>query len=592
MPPLSEPTGFRRNLTSYGDAAFSLFLRTAFIKGAGYTDDALNRPIVGIINTASGFNPCHGNARELIAAASRGVMLAGGLPVEFPTISIHESFAHPTSMYLRNLMSMDTEEMIRAQPLDAVVLVGGCDKTVPAQLMGAISAGVPAVQLVTGSMLTGAHQGVRVGACTDCRQFWGRHRAGELSQSEINQVSDQLVASVGTCSVMGTASTMACIAEGLGIALPGSASPPAVTADRMRIAERTGSTAVAMIAQQLTPDKIITAPSIENALRVLLAIGGSTNGLIHLTAIAGRAGIAIDFDAFDALSRETPVLVDLKPAGQHYMEDFHHAGGMVAVLRELRPLLHLDALTITGRTLGKELEAASDSFKPDVIRPRTQPVFPEGGIAFLRGNLAPHGAIIKQAAASPQLLEHEGRAVVFEDAEDLARRIDDPALDVSGDDVLVLKNIGPLGAPGMPEAGYIPIPQKLAREGVKDMVRISDGRMSGTAMGTIVLHVTPEAALGGPLAAVRTGDRIRLSVTQRSISLLVADNEIAGRLASSAAARETATRSAPTRGYQKLFLQSVTQADQGCDFDFLRAVEMKAAAPSPRGARPGQPENR
>src|SRR5688572_19640123 len=559
-----QPAGFQRNLTSYGDAAFSLFLRTAFIKGSGYTDDALSRPIVGIINTASGFNPCHGNARELIAAASRGVMLAGGLPVEFPTISIHESFAYPTSMYLRNLMSMDTEEMIRAQPLDAVVLVGGCDKTVPAQLMGAVSAGLPAVQLVTGSMLTGAHQGVRVGACTDCRRFWGSHRAGELNETEINRINDQLVASVGTCSVMGTASTMACIAEGLGIALPGSASPPAVTADRMRIAERTGSTAVAMIAQQLTPEKIITSHSIENALRVLLAIGGSTNGLIHLTAIAGRAGIAIDLDAFDALSRETPVLVDLKPAGQHYMEDFHHAGGMVAVLRELRPLLHLDALTVTGRTLGEELDAASDSFRPDVIRPRTRPIFPEGGIAFLRGNLAPHGAIIKQAAASPQLLEHEGRALVFEDAEDLARRIDDPALEVSREDVLVLKNIGPLGAPGMPEAGYIPIPQKLAREGVKDMVRISDGRMSGTAMGTIVLHVTPEAALGGPLAYVRSGDRIRLSVKNREISLLVSDAELAKR-----AKDNPVTPPVAPRGYRKLFLQTVTQADRGVDFDFL-----------------------
>src|SRR5688572_18266442 len=388
-----DPAGFRKNLTSYGDAAFSLFLRTAFIKGAGYTDDALSRPIVGIINTGSGFNPCHGNARELMAAVSRGVMLAGGLPVEFPTISIHESFAHPTSMYLRNLMSMDTEEMIRAQPLDAVVLVGGCDKTVPAQIMGAVSAGIPAVQLVTGSMLTGAHQGVRIVACTDCRRFWGSFRAGEMDAAELNHVGDQLVASVGTCSVMGTASTMACLAEALSMALPGSASPPAVTADRMRIAERTGTTAVAMIGAQLSPDRIITPHAVENALRVLLAIGGSTNGIIHLTAIAGRAGITIDFAAFDALSRETPVLVDLKPSGQHYMEDFHHAGGLMAVLRELRPLLRLDALTVTGRTLGDELAAAGPGFKQDVVRPRERPIFAEGGIAFLRGNLAPEGAI-------------------------------------------------------------------------------------------------------------------------------------------------------------------------------------------------------
>jgi dihydroxy-acid dehydratase len=582
MSHLPEPTGFRKNLTSYGDAAFSLFLRRAFIKGAGYTDDALSRPIVGVINTGSGFNPCHGNARELAAAVSRGVMLAGGLPVEFPTISIHESFAYPTSMYLRNLMSMDTEEMIRAQPMDAVVLIGGCDKTVPAQLMGAISAGVPAVQLVTGSMLTGAHQGVRIGACTDCRRFWGSHRAGEIDETEITRISDQLVASVGTCSVMGTASTMACLVEALGMALPGSASPPAVTADRMRIAERTGSTAVAMIPQRLTPDRIITPRSIENALRVLLAIGGSTNGIIHLTAIAGRAGIAIDFEAFDALGRDTPVLVDLMPTGRHYMEDFHRAGGLVALLRELRPLLHLDVVTVTGRTLGDELDAAGAGFKQDVIRPRERPIFAEGGIAFLRGNLAPDGAIIKHASASPPLLEHEGRAIVFENANDLAQRIDDPALDVSPPDVLVLKNIGPIGAPGMPEAGYIPIPRKLARDGVKDMVRISDGRMSGTASGTIVLHVTPESALGGPLAAVQTGDRIRLSVTQRSLSLLVPDDEIARRLASAAAERASALRASSDRGYRQLFLRSVTQADRGCDFDFLRAVELNATSPIPR----------
>jgi dihydroxy-acid dehydratase len=577
------PTGFRKNLTSYGDAAFSLFLRNAFIKGAGYTDDALSRPIVGIINTASGFNPCHGNAADLIAAVRRGVMLAGGLPIEFPTISIHESFAYPTSMFLRNLMSMDTEEMIRAQPMDSVVIIGGCDKTVPAQLMGAASAGVPAIQLVTGSMLTGAHDGIRVGACTDCRRFWGAHRAGEINETDIAHIGGQLVASVGTCSVMGTASTMACIAEGLGMALPGSASPPAVTADRMRIAEQTGTAAVAMIERQLTPDKIITVRSLENALRVLLAIGGSTNGIVHLTAIAGRVGIEIDFDALDAISRETPVLVDLKPTGQHYMEDFHRAGGMIAVLRELRPLLHLDALTVTGRTLGEDLDAAGPGFAQEVVRPRARPIFAEGGIAFLRGNLAPGGALIKQAAASPGLLEHEGRAMVFEHAEDLARRIDDPALDVKPDDILILKNIGPIGAPGMPEAGYIPIPRKLARQGVKDMVRISDGRMSGTAMGTIVLHVTPESALGSPLAAVRTGDRVRLSVAKRTISLLVTDEEIARRISDNQRQQKAASPPPAQRGYLKLFLEHVTQADQGCDFDFLRAVEMTSRTPERRG---------
>jgi dihydroxy-acid dehydratase len=561
--------GMRKGLTSYGDRDFSLFLRKAFIKGAGYSDEALERPIVGIANTASAYNPCHGNAPQLVEAVKRGVMLAGGLPMDFPVISIHESFASPTSMYLRNLMSIDTEEMIRAQPMDAVVLIGGCDKTVPAQLMGAASAGIPAIQLVSGSMLTGSHEGVRVGACTDCRRYWGQYRAEEIDSDAIARVNSQLVASVGTCSVMGTASTMACVAEALGIALPGSASAPAVTADRIRIAEKSGATAVELARSQLTPDRIITEKSLENALRVLLAIGGSTNGIIHLTAIAGRLGIQIDLDRVDAIGRETPVLVDLKPSGQHYMEDFHRAGGMPTLLRELKPLLHLDAITVTGRTLGEEIERAGAGFDQHVVRPRANPLYPQGGIAVLRGNLAPNCAIIKQSAANAALMEHEGRAVVFEDLADLAYRIDDDALDVQADDVLVLRNIGPCGAPGMPEAGYIPIPKKLARAGVKDMVRISDGRMSGTAAGTIVLHVTPEAAIGGPLAYVRTGDRIRLSVGNREITLLVPDAELARRAKANPVAAPSAAR-----GYRKLFLQSVTQADCGVDFDFLRAAPM------------------
>jgi dihydroxy-acid dehydratase len=567
--------GLSQGLTNYGDAGFAMFLRKAFIKGAGYTDDALSRPIVAIANTGSGYNPCHGNAPQLIEAVKRGVMLAGGLPVEFPTISIAESFSQPTSMYLRNLMSMDTEEMIRAQPMDAVVLIGGCDKTVPAQLMGAAAAGVPAIQLVTGAMLTGSHRGERVGACTDCRRFWANFRGEQIDQAEIDAVNNQLVATVGTCSVMGTASTMACLAEAMGIMLPGGATPPAVSADRIRIAERTGQQAVAMIGAKLTPQKILTPEAIENALRVLLATGGSTNGIIHLTAIAGRLGIRIDLQRLDRIARETPVLVDLKPSGQHYMEDLHRAGGLVTVMRRLRHLLHLDALTVTGRTLGEEIDAAPADFAQEVVRPIDDPVYPEGGIAVLYGNLAPGGAIIKQSAANPQLMEHTGRAVVFEDAEDLARRIDDPALDVSADDILVLRQIGPIGAPGMPEAGYIPIPKKLARQGVKDMVRVSDGRMSGTAAGTIVLHVTPEAAAGGPLAIVRSGDRIRLSVAQRAISLELDDAQIAQRLA----ALPPRVADPLERGYRKLFLQSITQADEGCDFDFLQAARMTVNVP-------------
>jgi dihydroxy-acid dehydratase len=572
--PSTPVSGMNKGLTSYGDKGFSLFLRKAFIKGAGFTDKALDRPVIGIANTGSSYNPCHGNMPQLIEAVKRGVMLAGGLPMDFPTISVHESFASPTSMYLRNLMSIDTEEMIRAQPMDAVVLIGGCDKTVPAQLMGAASAGIPAIQLITGSMLTGSHRGERVGACTDCRRYWAKFRADEIDAEEIAEVNNQLVASVGTCSVMGTASTMACIAEALGMTVPGGASPPAVTADRIRIAEETGARAVQMAHERLSIDKILTPDAFHNAMRVLLAIGGSTNAIVHLAAIAGRVGLDIDLRALDRMGFETPVLLDLKPSGQHYMEDFHHAGGMATLLRELKPLLKLDAMTVTGRTLGVEIDAAQASFKQDVVRPFDQPIYPQGGIAVLFGNLAPGGAIIKQSAADATLMEHEGRAVVFDSAEDLARRIDAPDLDVNADDILVLKNIGPKGAPGMPEAGYLPIPKKLARAGVKDMVRISDGRMSGTGYGTIVLHVTPEAAVGGPFAQVRSGDRIRLSVKNREIRLLVSDEALAQRMRDNVIVEPTAER-----GYLKLFLQTVTQADQGVDFDFLRAPNANGKTP-------------
>ena len=568
------PTGMSKGLTHYGDQGFSLFLRKAFIKGAGYSDQALARPVIGIANTASAYNPCHGNMAQLIEAVKRGVMLSGGLPMDFPTISIHESFAAPTSMYLRNLMSMDTEEMIRAQPMDAVVLIGGCDKTVPAQLMGAASAGLPAIQLITGSMLTGSHRGERVGACTDCRRYWAKFRAGEVDAEEINDVNNQLVASVGTCSVMGTASTMACIAEALGMTVPGGATPPAVTADRIRIAEETGARAVQMALDGLTIDKILTPDAFENAMRVLLAIGGSTNGIVHLAAIAGRVGLEIDMQALDRMGRQTPVLLDLKPSGQHYMEDFHKAGGMATLLRALKPLLKLDAMTVTGRTLGEELDSAGAGFPQDVVRSMDNPIYPQGGIAVLSGNLAPGGALIKQSAADPQLMEHVGRAVVFENMQDMATRIDRDDLDVTAQDVLVLKSIGPKGAPGMPEAGYLPIPMKLARAGVKDMVRISDGRMSGTAFGTIVLHVTPESAVGGPLAQVRNGDRIRLSVKNREIKLLVSAEELAQRMRDNPVVEPTAQR-----GYHKLFLQEVTQADKGVDFEFLRAPKVTGKTP-------------
>jgi dihydroxy-acid dehydratase len=569
-----NPKGMRRGLTSYGDAEFSLFLRKAFIKGAGYSDDALSRPVIGITDTGSGYNPCHGNMPQLIEAVQRGVMLAGGLPVTFPTISVHESFAHPTSMFLRNLMAMDTEEMLRAQPMDAVVLIGGCDKTVPAQLMGAASAGLPAIQLVTGSMLTGAHRGQTVGACTDCRRYWGKFRAGEIDAAEVAEVNDQLVASVGTCSVMGTASTMACLVEAMGLSVPGAASPPATTSARLRVAEQTGREAVRLARERVAITSLLTPEAFENGLRVLLAIGGSTNALVHLAAIAGRVGYEIDLAALDRMARETPVLLDLKPSGQHYMEDFHAAGGMTTLLRELAPMLQLDAPTVTGRTLGEELAAAPPPFAQDVVRTRANPIHPEGGLAVLRGNLAPDGAILKVSAADPALMEHEGRAVVFDDVADLAARVDSDDLDVNPGDVLVLRRIGPKGAPGMPEAGAFPLPRKLLRQGVRDAVRISDGRMSGTAFGTVVLHVSPEAAVGGPLAWVRNGDRIRLSVARRELQLLVSDEELARR-----AQAQPVVEPQAERGYAHLFLKHVLQAGQGVDFDFLRSSPSKGRIP-------------
>jgi dihydroxy-acid dehydratase len=562
--------GMRKGLTSYGDADFSLFLRKAFIKAMGLSDDALSRPVVGIANTFSDYNACHGNVPQLMAAIKRGVLLAGALPMEFPTISLHESFAHPTSMFLRNLMAMDTEEMIRAQPMDAVVLIGGCDKTIPAQMMACASADVPTVLVPVGPMLAGNYQGEQLGACTDCRRLWGEHRGGRIDAQEIERVNERLAPTAGTCMVMGTASTMACIIEAMGLALPRSASIPATHADRLRSAEASGQFAAAMARNgSPKPSQLMTQSAFRNAMVVMQAIGGSTNGLIHLTAAAGRLGIKIDLAEFDRLGREVPVLLDLKPSGQHYMEDFHWAGGVPRLLRELEGLLDLDALTVTGGTLRDYLAGAEDVPSQDVIRTRAAPIKAFGSMAVLGGNLAPRGAVIKQSAASPELMVHTGRAVVFESVRDMTERIDDPELEVAADDVLVLRNAGPRGAPGMPEAGYLPIPRKLAAQGVKDMVRISDARMSGTAFGTIVLHIAPEAAAGGPLGLVRTGDRIALDVPGRRIDLLIDDAELVRRRD---AARQTPSRgaaAAPERGYAALFHRTVLQADEGCDFDFL-----------------------
>ena len=563
-----KPTGIANGLTNYGDRDFSLYLRRSFAQSMGYSLDMLKKPVVGIAYTPSGFNNCHRHFPELLQAVKRGVLAAGALPLEFPTISLGEVFLNPTSLKFRNLMSMDTEEMIRAQPMDAVVLMGGCDKTVPAQLMGAVSAAKPTVMLIGGPMMTGRHHGERLGACTDCRRFWAMYRAGKVSDDEIHVVESRLATTAGSCAVMGTASTMACIAEALGMCLPGTAAIPAVHADRLRAAEASGALAVRMIGSQLTPDRIINRKSVENALRVLLAIGGSTNAVIHLTAIAGRAGVPVSLERLNELSDTTPVLVNLKPVGNGYMEDFFAAGGVGALLRELKDLLHLDAITVTGETLGERLahEGEGDDWVDrTIVAERGKPLEPQGGLVALFGNLAPQGAILKRSAADPSLFEHEARAVVFSSLEDLAARIDDPALDVTAQDILVLQNAGPHSASAMPEAGYLPIPKKLAMAGVKDMVRVSDARMSGTAFGTIVLHVTPDSASGGILGLVRNGDRMKLSVKERRIDLLVDDAELKKRAAVRAQAEP-----APVRGYANLYAREVLGADQGCDFAFLK----------------------
>jgi dihydroxy-acid dehydratase len=557
--------GLRSRLTRYGDTEFALFLRRGFLKGAGYTDEALDRPIVGILSTASDFNPCHGTAGRLAEKVATGVRLAGGLPFIFPTISIHEAFSFPTSMLLRNLMSMDTEEMMRALPMDACVMIGGCDKTIPAELMGAISADLPSLVIPVGPMLAGKHEGARLGACTDCRRLWGAFRAGQITEDALNRAHDQLMPTSGTCMVMGTASTMATIAETLGFTIPGAATAPAVSSERMRLAEKTGARAVEMAkAGGPRPSEIITKTALRNASAVLQASSGSTNGVVHLAAIAGRAGLKYDLDELDRIGREVPVLLNLKPAGANFMEDFHAAGGMPALWRRMQSFLDLSASTVSGETLGDVVKRWPEYVDDEIIRPLNRPVVEGEAIAVLKGSLAPDGAVIKLSAATPQLFQHEGKAVVFDSLAEVETRIDDPNLDVTPDSVLVLRNAGPIGAPGMPEAGAIPIPKKLAQKGVSDMVRISDARMSGTSYGTVVLHAAPEAAAGGPLGLVRDGDTIRLDARGRRIDLLVDEATLARRKS------EWKAPATPARGYARLYAEHVTQADTGCDFDFLQ----------------------
>lgn len=556
--------GLANRSSNYGDRDFALYLRRSFAASMGYSRTMLQKPVVGIADTASDYNNCHRTVPELIEAVKRGVLAAGGLPLAFPTVSLCEPSLNPCSMHYRNLMALDTEAMLSAQPMDSVVLVGGCDKTVPAQLMAAASADIPSVMLVTGPMLAQRFEGERLAACTDCRRYWARYRAGEVSAETISQVEEKLATSAGTCGVMGTASTMACIAAVLGFMPLAAASAPAVHADRLRIAEEAGFLAVHLIENPVKPSQLLTRASIENAMRVLLSIGGSTNAVVHLAAIAGRAGIEMDLRWLDRLSEETPVLVDLKPTGEGYMEDFHAAGGMAALLRELRDLLHLDCIDLYGRTLAERIDAAPAFVDRGIIRARGTPISPVGGLVALSGTLAPDGAILKRSAATEALFEHEARCIVFDGLEDLANRIDSDDLDVTPTDILILKGAGPLSPAGMPEAGHLPIPKKLARQGVKDMVRMSDCRMSGTAYGTVVLHIAPEAAAGGPLALVETGDRVRLSLRERRLDLLVPEAELARRRAA------WTPPPAPKRGWDKLVHDQVLQAPRGADLAFLR----------------------
>ncbi|CAM1505113.1 Fc.00g107500.m01.CDS01 [Cosmosporella sp. VM-42] len=585
--PITSKAGLRQGLASYGDPHFSLFLRKVFIKALGYSEDALSRPIIGIVNTYSSFNPCHANIPQLIDATKRGVQLNGGLAIDFPTISLHESFSTPTSMYLRNLMSMDTEEMISAQPCDAVVLIGGCDKTTPAQLMGGISANKPILHLVTGPMMPGSHRGVRIGACTDCRNNWAKYRAGTIDIEDISMINDELAPTGGTCGVMGTASTMACILVGLGMMPFPGATAPAVSSARLRIAEETGKYAVVACndLEKFRPQALLTRESFLNAITVLQAIGGSTNAVVHLMAIIGRhpkvAG-SINLDTVDKIGRHKPLLVDLKPSGDNYMTDFHNSGGMLALLHELKPLLHLEAMTVTGGTLGQELARSSPLSVPrelSVLQPFKEPLYPGSSLIVLRGNLAPGGAVMKASASKDRrLLQHSGRAIVFKNSADLAERIDDPDLEVDADSVLVLQSIGPVGNPGMPEAGMIPIPRKLSSQGVSDMLRISDGRMSGTAGGTIVLHISPEAAdPDSVLGIVRDGDIITCNVENRVLSIELSYDDIARRIAERRWEIEESSQGPwverdRLRGYRGLYMREVNQAEHGADFGFLTAA--------------------
>lgn len=564
MPNNSTPS---RSETFFNEPHVAGFTHRAFTKAMGFDDADMARPVIGICNTYSELNNCNSHLRELAEAVKRGVWQAGGFPLEFPTISLGEIYLSPTSMLYRNLAAMDTEEMIRGNPIDGVVLLTNCDKTTPAALMGACSADLPAIMVSGGPALNGHWRGQMLGACTDCRRMTAEYQAGTITEATYQEVEENVFRSHGHCMVMGTASTMNSLMEALGIALPGNGATPAVDARRIRLAEQAGRRIVALAQEGVRPSQILTRQALENAITLLCALGGSTNAVVHLPAIAGRLNIDLPLDLFDQISQRTPLIANLRPSGQYQMEDLFYAGGISAVLKQLLPLLHGDVLTVTGRTLAENVQAA-EIYNADVIRTREQPLKAEGGLAILRGNLAPDGAVIKHAAATPTLLQHRGRAIVFKNFADVRDRINDPTLDVTADSVLVLQNSGPIGGPGMPEIGIIPIPEKLLKAGVRDMVRISDARMSGTAYGTIVLHIAPESAIGGPLALVENGDEIELDVANRRLHLHVSEAELTR--------RRTLWQPPPlgfVRGYGQLYLQHVTQAPEGVDFDFLRGAD-------------------
>ena len=581
---MSEPargTGLR-SARWFGADDLAGFIHRGSLHAGGLSRAALaGRPVIGICNSWSELVHCTLHFRGLAEAVKRGVLLAGGLPLEFPTISLGENLMKPSTMLYRNLMSMDVEECIRAYPLDAVVLLGGCDKTVPAQLMGAISAGVPAIMITGGPAQAAFFRGRELGGGTDLWHYADEHRAGRLSSEEFAELEAAASPSSGHCNELGTASTMTALVEALGMCLPGTSTIPALGAARVRAAEATGTRAVALAHTRLAPAQIITAASLDNAITLLMALGGATNAVIHLLALAGRLGLPLELARFDELSRRTPLIANLRPSGEHLFEHLHRAGGVQAVLNELAPLLDGSAITVTGETIAHGY-ARAEARDRSVIATLGAPFAPEGGLAVLQGNLAPRGALIKQSAASPELLRHRGPALVFEDVHDVAARIDDPALEVTAETVLVLRSSGPIGGPGMPEWGQVPIPRKLLARGITDMVRVSDARMSGTAFGTVVLHVAPESATGGPLRAVRDGDPIVLDVGARRLELDLPADEIARRLDELGAPRR-----AYVRGYGALYLDHVLQADQGCDFDFLRAVPGEEPQREPLGLLSG-----